>query len=475
VAAVTGDSERRPFGRRSYLAGLTGAVAMLAGCSGGGGDGDGTGTSNAKPSETGTVPTDEPPTSDGSPDEPTAEETATPEPEPAEKRPVARLTPDGDATAFGSGVAVSDDGETLVVGVPGIADGGGVAVFESSGDGWKRATVLQSPESSYNDAVGSSVAVSADGTTVVVGAPGAGHAGAGAVEFFARGADGWRQQGRLFVSDGDRDDLLGTAVAVSGDGDLAVAGAPADERDEDEDSAFTAGSTYTFEREDGSWSEVDARTPADTGVVNWGSAVAMSAAGDRLLVGASVRGSGGSVHVLDRDSGGWDRTATLTAAHDDENGDRFGRSVALAADGTVAVVGAPWVDIDADDEVDRGGAAYVFDESSDWSQPATLQPRDVADEGEVGESVAVTDGGDRVVVGASGVRVDGQGSAGEAYAFERADGEYRHRATFRPDSAQSASYFGSTIDTTGDGGTLVGSPSRDLDGQRNAGAVFRFD
>ncbi len=106
----------------------------------------------------------------------------------------ATLTPDGLLPAgesgeghFGQSVALSADGNTAVVGAPtGNGEAGAVWVFTRTGSTWtKQAELLpNSGEEDGNGKFGASVALSADGNTVLVGAPA--NAGGGAVWVFTR-------------------------------------------------------------------------------------------------------------------------------------------------------------------------------------------------------------------------------------------------------------------------------------------------
>ena len=77
---------------------------------------------------------------------------------------------------FGRSVALSADGSVLAVGVnlwDGVAgaDQGGVYIYDESGDGWaQRGSVLTAGDAGGGDYYGTSVALSADGSVLAVGA-----------------------------------------------------------------------------------------------------------------------------------------------------------------------------------------------------------------------------------------------------------------------------------------------------------------
>src|SRR5579859_1629485 len=79
-----------------------------------------------------------------------------------------------------------------------------------------------------SDSFGVSVALSADGRTALVGAPGKTVNNApnrGAVYVFVATDSGWIQQAELIASDGAASDSFGDSVALSGDGRSALIGA----------------------------------------------------------------------------------------------------------------------------------------------------------------------------------------------------------------------------------------------------------
>jgi hypothetical protein len=89
------------------------------------------------------------------------------------------------------------------------------------------------------------VAVSGDGTTAIVGARGDEDPnvdGAGSAYVFSIAEGSLRQQAKLAPEDGDEHDQFGTSVAVSGDGSTAIIGA----QGHDDPNGRLAGSAYVF-------------------------------------------------------------------------------------------------------------------------------------------------------------------------------------------------------------------------------------
>jgi trimeric autotransporter adhesin len=126
---------------------------------------------------------------------------------------------------FGSSVALSAGGSTALVGTSslnGVA--GAVYVFTRRGGTWSQTAELTASGTSAEDDFGSSVALSAGGSTALVGAPGH-NSYAGAVYVFTLRGGTWFQAGKLTASDAAAHDQFGSSVALSAGGSTAVVGA----------------------------------------------------------------------------------------------------------------------------------------------------------------------------------------------------------------------------------------------------------
>ena len=145
------------------------------------------------------------------------------------------------------GVAVSVDGDVIVVGAYGNDDVGSLSgsayVFERDQGGagnWGQVAKLGPGDQTGGQAFGFSVAI--DGARMVIGAYGDDEAGssAGAAYVFEQDANGiWRERQKLLASDAPSGDWFGEAVAVSG-GTVAVGARY------DDDVALNSGAAYVF-------------------------------------------------------------------------------------------------------------------------------------------------------------------------------------------------------------------------------------
>ena len=166
---------------------------------------------------------------------------------------------DGTNAAFGASVALSSTGDTAIVGSPdGTTDRGfraGFAnVYTRRADGsWRSEGRLFHPEGAPQDNFGSSVALSDTGDTAIVGADGdntaggpndEGNGGHGSTHVFTRDANGlWTPQQQFVAPDGEDFEFFGNSVALSSQAGTAVVGASGDNTA----GGFNAGSAYVFD------------------------------------------------------------------------------------------------------------------------------------------------------------------------------------------------------------------------------------
>jgi hypothetical protein len=265
----------------------------------------------------------------------------------------------------GSSVALSADGNTLVVGGPhDNNDIGAVWVFTKSGGAWsQQGSKLVGTGYSGNPDQGYSVALSADGNTVVEGGPND-NSSAGAAWVFTKSGGAWSQQGsKLFGSGAIGSANQGTSVALSTDGNTLVVGGPNDNS--------SAGAAWVFTQSGGVWSQQGSKL-VGSGAVNspdsaeQGSSVALSADGNTLVVGGYLDNSvSGAAWVFSRSGSAWTQQGSKlvgSGAVNNPDGTGQGFSVALSADGNILVVGGY-----LDNSV--SGAAWVFTRSgSVWTQ-----------------------------------------------------------------------------------------------------------
>jgi cysteine-rich repeat protein len=429
---------------------------------------------------------------------------------------------------FGVGVALSADGSTLAVGAfledggaAGIdgkqsdnstLDAGAVYVFIRSGTTWIQQAYVKASNPGEGDQFGRRLALSADGSTLAVGAigedsaatgidgdPAASFASAsGAVYVFTRGGTTWSQEAYVKASNTGGGDQFGTSVAVSADGSTLVVGAIGENSaatgiggDQADNSAGDSGAVYVFTRSGTTWSQeayVKASNPGTDDL--FGGSVALSADGSTLAVGAALEDSAatgiggdqadnsalnaGAVYVFTRGGTTWSQEAYLKASNTGE-GDQFGRSLALSADGSTLAVGAFLEDSaatgiggdQANNSALNAGAVYVFTRGgTTWSQQAYVKASNTGVFDQFGDSVALSADGATLAVGAfledsaatgiGGDQADNSASdSGAVYVFTRSGTTWSQGAYVKASNAGASDQFGDSIALSADGTTLV--------------------
>ncbi|MGB8998925.1 MAG: hypothetical protein WCC43_07355, partial [Pseudolabrys sp.] len=292
-----------------------------------------------------------------------------------------------------------------------------------------------STDAAGNANQGMSVALSADGSTAIVGGPGPNNVDrdrspsrgpAGAAWIFIRRGGVWAQQGGKLVGTTDAPGgglfSQGAAVALSADGNTAIVGGPSDNR--------TTGAAWVFVRSGSAWEQqgdklvgTGAHRVSESGLpLGQGMSVALAADGDTAIVGG-WRSEG--AWVFTRSRGIWSQQGKQLVGSGAIGMARQGASVALSADGNTAMVGG-WSDHD------RTGAVWVFSRSRGiWSQ----QGKKLVGSGAVGAasqgmSLALSaDGNTALIGGPSDSPWDpsvpfGLGPAGAAWVFIRNQGAW---------------------------------------------------
>lgn len=359
--------------------------------------------------------------------------------------------------------------------------------------------------------VGRSIAISADGTTLAVGAPDEDSAAtgvdgaqadntatfSGAVYVFTSSNGVWTQQAYLKPSVTKRLMNFGTAVALSANGDSLAVGASWEDSgstgvngDPYDTSATESGAVYVFARTNGTWAQEAYVKASNTDIGDqFGHAVALSGDGNTLAVGAYGEGSGatgingnqldnsegdsGAVYAFTRAGGVWTQEAYVKASNS-RMGFDFGRDLALSSDGNTLAVGArdegsDSKGIDGDPwnlSAYKAGAVYVFTRASGvWTQQAYVKASNT-DAGDRFGTVALSGDGDTLAVGAVFEASSARGvygdetsnwlpNSGAVYVFTRANGIWTQQAYMKSSNADFGDVFGFSLGLSMDGNTLV--------------------
>jgi len=275
----------------------------------------------------------------------------------------------------------------------------------------------------------------------------------------AMNAASFTQQVKLVARDGIGRSAFGEDVALSADGRVALVGAPGD--------GSLRGAAWVIRQRGQSWTSTKL-TGREKGS-ELGRSVALSANGRVALVGApGERGGKGAAWVFSAQPGGSWVGTKLTPTSEKGKG-RFGASVALSADGRLALVGAP-VDDKGIFASGGKGAAWVFRRSgSTWIEwGGKLTGRGEKGNGRFGSDVALSANGSTVLVGGPG----DDGGKGAAWVLSRRGQRWTSRK-LTGGAASDRAEFGRSVALSGLGGiALIGG--RGDDGKKGAAWFFAY-
>jgi uncharacterized repeat protein (TIGR01451 family) len=237
----------------------------------------------------------------------------------------------------GFSAALSADGNTAIVGGPeDNANVGAVWVWTRSGGIWtQQGSKLIGSGAAGNALQGISVSLSADGNTALVG--GRGDGGGGAAWVWTRNAGVWTQQGNKLVGSGAVGFAnQGTSVALSADGNTAIIGGYSDNSD--------VGAAWIWTRSAGVWTQQGNKLVGSFafGKGEQGSSVSISADGNLAIVAGPTDNSGdGSLWVWIRSGGVWTQQGHKLQSIEFD-GQEMGIGLSLSGDGKTIIAGGPF-------------------------------------------------------------------------------------------------------------------------------------
>ena len=399
---------------------------------------------------------------------------------------------------------------------------GAVYVFTRNGETWAQQAYVKASNPGLTDNFGYAVALSEDGDTMVVSAYFEASAAtgvnanqdddsipqAGAVYVFTRDDETWSQQAYLKASNtgeaavGDElgdGDQFGFAIALSEDGGrLAVSaiaedsGAAGMDGDQSDNSAVSAGAVYLFERDGDSWTQRSYLKPSNPSAGDlFGYSLAFTADGDTLVVGSfdedgsvsstseepNDEASGtGAAYVFEHEQGTWSQTAYLKASNAERN-DSYGVTVAISDDGSTLAITS--LDEDsmttginstaADDyESDTStGAVYVLvNDGSGWTEQAYIKASNTGVNDWFGSRIALSGDGDTLVgsaqledsaaQGIGGDQADDSAEeAGAVYLLRRSGETWTQEAYIKGSNTGAYDEFGSSMAVSRDGSLIA--------------------
>jgi len=309
------------------------------------------------------------------------------------------------------GISVAIEGDTAVVGaylaeIDGMNHQGAAYVFERVGGMWVEQQKLTASDGLKQDLFGSAVALR--GATLMVSAPGddiGPNDDQGSVYVFGRTGDLWLEQQKVIISTGQQSDLFGRD-GIEIDRGRAVVGA----RSATVDGVVNKGAAYILVEEAAVWLEEARLSPAGVDIgIGFGGSVSLH--DSRVVAGATgetvTHEAQGTAYIFNRIGGIWTEGQRLVASDASEFA-MFGQS--CATEGGRVLVGGTF---DTPGNPLRG-AVYSFRwNGSSWVEEQRITPSDSSGLDDFSEAVAIDQ--DRPLVGGSG-----SAGGGAAYIFRRA-------------------------------------------------------
>lgn len=230
-----------------------------------------------------------------------------------------------------------------------------------------------------------------------------------------------------FVYGGVTGSFAGYSISISGDGTRVAIGVPY----ATQFGYSNAGFIYIFIKQGTSWDFEAALRPSDMASnKQFGVSVSMDSTGTRVAVGALIQDSdGGNVYIFTRSGVTWTQEAKLVAG-DPSSTKQFGFSVAIDNGGNRVIVGSP-NSISTGGAL--GGAAYIFLRTGvSWAQEAKIIATDHSSNYKFGYSVCFDDTATRAIIGDTNRAVSGNGTCGSAYIFLRSGTSWAQEAVLEP-------------------------------------------
>lgn len=366
-------------------------------------------------------------------------------------------------------------------------------------------TSFLKPASAYaNEKFGLAVAISADGNTMAIGAPGdhgdandasdpgAAAGGAYVFEHFVGEPQPWRLMAHLHANRPDMNDEFGTSVALSADGRLLLVGAlnessranGVDGNDSD-NSYACAGAAYVFMREGNVWAQRHYLKPSDTNFdMFFGGAVALSGDGRTIVVGAHGEGAAGgrprsgAAYVFAASGSTWVQQAKLKGSTPQSGDQLTWKSLALSEDGNTLAAGAYRRSAHGEDLVEEG-IVYVYARSNGiWSQQARLEtamPRPADSSMPRVLPLALSGNGNALAVGIHQTHADpALRTRAAARLYSRGNGTWSEDAVLEANGVDIGAFEVSVALSSTGRSLAIGTPRQSVEGVVQAGVVTVF-
>ncbi len=241
------------------------------------------------------------------------------------------------AAQQGRSVSLSADGNTAIVGgYQDNSNAGAAWIYTRSGSAWtQQGSKLVGTGNTGNANQGYAVSLSADGNTAIVGGL-ADNSFLGAAWVYTRTGGVWTQQGSKLAGTSNVGAAeQGSSVSLSADGNTAILGGYGDNS--------TVGAAWVFTRSGGAWAQQGSKLVGTDGMgaPEQGLSVSLTADGNTAIVGGINDNSGlGAAWIYTRSGGAWTQQGSKFVGIGSVGSViNQGYSIAVSADGNTAIEG----------------------------------------------------------------------------------------------------------------------------------------
>lgn len=358
---------------------------------------------------------------------------------------------------FGYSVALNDNGDTFVTGAKSVnSSTGQVKVFQWNGSLWtQKGSIINGVIS--GDQLGTSVDISDEGNTILMGATELGISGApGYSAVYEWNGSNWMQKGSDIIGENTPINGAGGNVSISSDGNIIAIGA---DGNSNSNGSYT-GHARVYQWNSTDWIQLGVDIDGFNQFDGFGAAVSLNSNGNLLAVGATGAGIGGEVYVFEWNGTNWVQIGTTLAGGINNS---FGTSIDLNGSGTTLSIGATSNDNDF-----GSGYVEVFSwDGANWNlKGSRLQTNPNGDDFFFNNRLSQD--GNIIVIGGYG--------ANEGFVeIHNFNGTNWTLEDIRINGENNGDFFGFAVDISNDGSRIVaGAPENGSNGSQS-GEVKVFE
>ncbi|MGF1707278.1 FG-GAP repeat protein [Enterovibrio baiacu] len=421
------------------------------------------------------------------------------------------------------------------------SNSGAVYLYRKSNSTWIKKAYIKPNVVNNEDEFGRAIALSSDGNTLVVTAPNEdsnasgvngddtnnSRARSGAVYIFRFQFGYWVQEAYIKASTPKYQYFLGGGVSMSNDGNVVVVCSLGDDSnatgingDDSATGSTNSGAMHVFRFSNGGWSQDAYIKASNTGAEDrFCSSVSVSGDGNTIAAGAKFEDSdatgidgsqgdsgndNGAAYVFRYSAGSWSQQAYIKASNSG-NTDEFGHAVSLDDTGNMLAVSAPKEDSDgigvngtqSNNLSTNTGAVYLFRfDSGAWVQEAFIKLNSPANNDQLsnvnvsgdGNTLAIFSQDDSGSIGMNGEAIDSsQKNSGAVHLYQYRDSNWEYVHYLKSTNTENFDGFGAGgISISQDGSSIaVGAQGEDatsiningnagVNGASGSGAVYLF-